>query len=133
MASLGGEYEVVMVARSDGVIAARRAAAGAGLRAGDRRAARQARAGIVGRGGRTDYAYFTEERLREYATRAVSQALVNLESRPAPAGTMTVVLGPGWPGVLLTRRSATVWRAISIARAAPHFPVASASVWPQPA
>ena len=32
---------------------------------------------------------------------AVSQALTNLEARPAPAGTMTVVLGPGWPGVLL--------------------------------
>ena len=31
----------------------------------------------------------------------MSQALVNLEARPAPAGTMTVVLGPGWPGVLL--------------------------------
>ena len=32
---------------------------------------------------------------------AVRQALVNLEAVPAPAGTMTVVLGPGWPGVLL--------------------------------
>ena len=32
---------------------------------------------------------------------AVDQALVNLEARPAPAGTMTVVLGPGWPGMLL--------------------------------
>ena len=39
--------------------------------------------------------------LDEYARHAVSQALVNLEARPAPAGTMTVVLGPGWPGVLL--------------------------------
>jgi TldD protein len=39
--------------------------------------------------------------LDEYAKQAVSQALVNLEARAAPAGTMTVVLGPGWPGVLL--------------------------------
>ena len=37
----------------------------------------------------------------EYAGKAVAQALVNLDARPAPAGTMTVVLGPGWPGILL--------------------------------
>jgi TldD protein len=57
--------------------------------------------GSAGGGGRTGYAHFTEEALDDYAQRAVSQALVNLEARPAPAGTMTVVLGPGWPGVLL--------------------------------
>ena len=39
--------------------------------------------------------------LASYAEHAVSQALLNLEAKPAPAGTMTVVLGPGWPGVLL--------------------------------
>jgi TldD protein len=39
--------------------------------------------------------------LRGYAEKAVEQALINLRARPAPAGTMTVVLGPGWPGVLL--------------------------------
>src|SRR4029077_4285209 len=47
------------------------------------------------------YSHFTEEVLDQYAEQAVSQALTNLEARPAPAGTMTVVLGPGWPGVLL--------------------------------
>jgi TldD protein len=57
--------------------------------------------GSSGGGGRTDYSHFTEDVLKEYADRAVDQALVNLQSRPAPAGTMTVVLGPGWPGVLL--------------------------------
>ncbi len=57
--------------------------------------------GSSGGGGRSDYSHFTEERLKEYADQAVDQALLNLESRPAPAGTMTVVLGPGWPGVLL--------------------------------
>jgi len=57
--------------------------------------------GSSGGGARTDYGYFTDDILDEYARRAVDQALVNLEARPAPAGTMTVVLGPGWPGVLL--------------------------------
>jgi TldD protein len=101
MASLGGVYEVVLVARSDGHIA------------GDVRplvrlsvqviAEQNGRreSGSAGGGGRTTYAHFTEEALDDYARRAVSQALVNLEARPAPAGTMTVVLGPGWPGVLL--------------------------------
>jgi TldD protein len=58
-------------------------------------------AGSAGGGGRGDYAHFTDAVLAEYAERAVAQALVNLEARPAPAGTMTVVLGPGWPGILL--------------------------------
>jgi len=57
--------------------------------------------GSYGGGGRFSYDYFSEERLREYAKHAVDQALVNLESRPAPAGDMTVVLGNGWPGILL--------------------------------
>jgi TldD protein len=101
MASLGGEYEVVMVARSDGVIAADvRPLVRVSVQVIAEQNGRREQ-GSAGGGGRTDYAHFTEERLREYATRAVSQALVNLESRPAPAGTMTVVLGPGWPGVLL--------------------------------
>ena len=54
-----------------------------------------------GGGGRFDYAYFTDEIIQDYARRAVHQAVTNLAARPAPAGTMTVVLGPGWPGVLL--------------------------------
>ncbi len=57
--------------------------------------------GSYGGGGRFSYDYFSEERLREYAKHAVDQALVNLEARPAPAGDMTVVLGSGWPGILL--------------------------------
>jgi TldD protein len=57
--------------------------------------------GYAGGGGRTDYSHFSEAVLKEYAQQAVSQALVNLESKPAPAGSMTVVLGPGWPGILL--------------------------------
>jgi TldD protein len=57
--------------------------------------------GSSGGGGRFDFGYFTDELLEKYASEAVNSALTNLESRPAPAGPMTVVLGPGWPGVLL--------------------------------
>jgi TldD protein len=101
MASLAGEYEVVMVARSDGMQAADvrplvRLSLQVIVEADGRR-----EQGSAGGGGRFDYGYFTEELLRDYAQKAVQQALVNLDARPAPAGTMTVVLGPGWPGVLL--------------------------------
>ena len=58
--------------------------------------------GSAGGGGRSDYQMFVEQgKALFYAREAVRQALVNLEASPAPAGTMTVVLGPGWPGVLL--------------------------------
>jgi len=58
--------------------------------------------GSAGGGARMDYRYFFEEdRALGYAREAVRQALVNLEAVAAPAGNMTVVLGPGWPGVLL--------------------------------
>jgi TldD protein len=101
IASLGGEYEVVLIARADGGIAADvrplvRLSVQVIAEANGRR-----ESGSSGGGGRTDYSHFTEEVLDSYARQAVSQALVNLEAKPAPAGTMTVVLGPGWPGVLL--------------------------------
>jgi TldD protein len=57
--------------------------------------------GSAGGGTRGDYSHFSPARLQDYADRAVAQALVNLQARAAPAGSMTVVLGPGWPGVLL--------------------------------
>jgi TldD protein len=57
--------------------------------------------GSAGGGGRFGLGYFDEEHIRSYVDDAVKAALTNLESRPAPAGQMTVVLGPGWPGVLL--------------------------------
>lgn len=58
--------------------------------------------GSYGGGGRTDYQYFMTTNLAsDYVKEAVRQALVNLEAVPAPAGTMPVVLGSGWPGVLL--------------------------------
>ena len=56
----------------------------------------------AGGGGRYDYRYFLDQgRAEGYAREAVRRAIVNLASVDAPAGTMTVVLGPGWPGVLL--------------------------------
>ncbi|HVL35550.1 MAG TPA: metallopeptidase TldD-related protein, partial [Burkholderiales bacterium] len=101
MASLAGEYEVVLIARGDGRIAAdvrplvRMSVQVIAEHNGRRES------GSGGGGGRTDYSHFTDEVLEGYARQAVSQALVNLEAQPAPAGPMTVVLGPGWPGVLL--------------------------------
>ena len=101
MASLGGEYEVVLVARADGGIAADvRPLVRLSVQVIAEQNGRR-ESGSGGGGGRTDYSHFTDEVLDQYARQAVSQALVNLEARPAPAGTMTVVLGPGWPGVLL--------------------------------
>ncbi len=101
MAWLAGEYEVVLVARSDGVLAADvRPLVRLSLQVIVEQDGRREQ-GSAGGGGRFDYAYFTDDVLADYAKKAVDQALVNLEARPAPAGTMTVVLGSGWPGVLL--------------------------------
>lgn len=58
--------------------------------------------GSFGAGGRAEYAqWITPENWANIADEALRQAIVNLDSVPAPAGEMTVVLGPGWPGVLL--------------------------------
>jgi TldD protein len=101
MAGLAGEYEIVMVARSDGLLNADvrplvRLSVTVIIESGGRR-----EQGNAGGGGRFDYDYFTDAVLRDYAAKAVHQALVNLDARPAPAATMAVVLGNGWPGILL--------------------------------
>jgi TldD protein len=101
MAGLAAEYDVVMVARSDGVMAADvrplvRLSVTVIAEQGGRR-----EQGHSGGGGRFGLEHFDEALLRRYVDEAVDSALLNLESRPAPAGVMTVVLGPGWPGVLL--------------------------------
>ncbi|TXL13802.1 metalloprotease TldD [Methylococcaceae bacterium HT4] len=58
--------------------------------------------GSMGGGARSDYHYFLEQdRALGFAREAVRQALVNLEAIPAPAGSMPIVLGSGWPGILL--------------------------------
>jgi TldD protein len=58
--------------------------------------------GSMGGGGRSDYSYFIDKNTAlAYGREAVRQALINLEAVEAPAGNMTVVLGSGWPGILL--------------------------------
>ncbi|MGI9333433.1 MAG: metalloprotease TldD [Gammaproteobacteria bacterium] len=100
--SLAGEYERVLVAASDGTLAADvRPLVRLNVSVIAERDGRREQAGAGG-GGRFDYGYFLDEdRGLSYAREAARQALVNLEAESAPAGTMTVVLGPGWPGVLL--------------------------------
>ncbi|KVT78866.1 metalloprotease TldD [Burkholderia territorii] len=100
-ASLAGEYGVVLVARHDGLLAADirplvRVSVTVIAEQNGRR-----EIGSGGGGGRFDYGYFTDEVLSRYVDDAVHAALVNLDARSAPAGAMTVVLGAGWPGVLL--------------------------------
>ncbi len=101
MANMGAEYDVVLVARSDGVLAADvrplvQLSVTVIVEDNGRR-----EQGYSGGGGRHDLAWFTEDRLSDFARKAVDQALVNLDARPTPAGVMPVVLGPGWPGILL--------------------------------
>jgi TldD protein len=101
MAGMAGEYEVIMVARSDGAQAADvRPLVRVSLQVIVEQNGRREQ-GSAGGGGRFDYAYFTDAVLEDYARKAVDQALVNLDAQAAPAGTMTVVLGSGWPGILL--------------------------------
>jgi TldD protein len=101
VASLAGEYEVILVTRSDGLLAADvRPLVRLSLQVIAEENGRREQ-GVAGGGGRFSYAYFTDEILQDYAQKAVHQATVNLDARPAPAGAMTVVLGSGWPGILL--------------------------------
>jgi TldD protein len=100
--SLAGVWDQVLIASADGAL-------GADVRPLVRfnvsviveQNGRRERGGQGG-GGRSDYRYFlAEDRAMGYAREALRQALVNLEARPAPAGSLPVVLGPGWSGVLL--------------------------------
>jgi TldD protein len=102
MASFSAEQKIVMIANSEGQLAAdvqplcRLNISVIAEDGGNRQV------GSFGGGGRVEYAYFFEnERWREYTMKAVRQALINLEAVDAPAGEMIVVLGPGWPGILL--------------------------------
>jgi len=101
MASLAGEHETVLIARSDGLLVADvRPLVRVSITVIVEEKGRREQ-GYAGGGGRFDYGYFDDAMLDDYARRAVDQALVNLGARDAPAGTMTVVLGNGWPGILL--------------------------------
>ncbi len=101
MAGLAGEFDVVLVTRSDGVMAADvRPLIRLSLTVIAEQDGRR-EVGTSGGGGRYGYAYFTDELIQHYVNEATRSALINLEAKPAPAGPMTVVLGAGWPGVLL--------------------------------
>jgi TldD protein len=101
MAGLGMEYDVVMVLGSDGRLAADvRPLVRLSLNVIVERNGRR-ESGHAGGGGRTGLAYFDESILDQYVAQAVDEALVNLDAKPAPAGEMAVVLGAGWPGILL--------------------------------
>jgi TldD protein len=102
MASLAAVHDVVLIARHDGCLAADirpliRLNVHVIVESNGRR-----EQGSAGGGGRFGYTWLQEEgRALHFARDAVRQALVNLEAVDSPAGTMTVVLGPGWPGILL--------------------------------
>lgn len=102
MVSLAAVQDTIMVARADGLLAADirplvRMNVSVIVEHNGRR-----EQGSMGGGGRFGMDYFTQQdRAGGYAKEAVRQALVNLDARDAPAGEMTVVLGPGWPGILL--------------------------------
>lgn len=101
MASISALHEVVLVVNSEGVMAADvRPLVRFNVSVIAEKDGRREQ-GFSGGGGRYGLEVFTFERALTHAREAVRQALVNLEAIPAPAGTMTVVLGPGWPGVLL--------------------------------
>ncbi len=128
MVSMAGVHDVILVAGSDGTLAGDirplvRFNVSVIVEENGRR-----EQGYAGGGGRFGYElFFEDDTVIEYAREALRQALLNLEAVDAPAGTMTVVLGPGWPGVLLHEASATASRATSTAKGRRHFPVVSAS------
>ncbi|WP_263260394.1 metalloprotease TldD [Pseudomonas sp. RIT-PI-S] len=100
--SMAGVWERILVAAMDGSLAADvRPLVRFNVSVIVEQNGRRERGGHGG-GARTDYRYFVdEERAMGYAREALRQALVNLEAKPAPAGTLPVVLGSGWSGVLL--------------------------------
>lgn len=101
MAGLAAEHDVVLVARADGTMAAdvrpliRLSVTVIAEQKGRREV------GSSGGGGRFGLAYFDDAMVQTYVDEAVANALTNLDARPAPAGEMVVVLGSGWPGILL--------------------------------
>ena len=102
MASLAGEWQVVMIERPDGArVADVRPLVRLNVTVAVERDGRM-ETGSFGVGGREGYKrWIAPDAWRAQVDEALRQALVNLESVPAPAGEMTVVLGPGWPGILL--------------------------------
>lgn len=101
-ASLAGSYEVILIVNTDGTYAADvRPLIRMSVEVLAEMNGRRER-GVSGGGGRFDFRHIQDNNLAaHYAKEAVREALINLEAIDAPAGIMPVVLGPGWPGVLL--------------------------------
>jgi TldD protein len=102
-ASFADSIKHILIATSDGRLAwDRQPMARLNVMALARGADGQPQQGYAGGGGRVGLDWFIEgNKAEEYAREAVRQAVVQLDAAPAPAGEMTVVLGPGWPGILL--------------------------------
>jgi len=106
MASVASEHRLILVATSEGwVIGDTRPLCRLHVTciAEDNRSGTPNRQmGTFGGGGRAEFGFLLDhERFAHFAREAARQAVVNLEAEEAPAGTMDVVLGPGWPGILL--------------------------------
>ncbi len=101
MANLSADYDVVLIAGNDGrLVSDIRPLVRLSLTVIVEHK-NQREVGHAGGGGRFGLNYFSEKVLTEYVQHAVREATNNLDARSAPAGEMPVVLGPGWPGVLL--------------------------------
>lgn len=101
MASIAGEYDVVLIVTSEGRMAADvRPLVRVNVTVIAEENGRR-EMGSAGGGGRCGYDFFADEQLAQYVKRAVHEATTNLSAQPAPAGIVPVVLGSGWPGVLL--------------------------------
>eukprot|EP01035_Chromulina_nebulosa_P048074 gene48074-65209_t len=136
-ASIHGEFQAVQIIRADGTrVADLRPLVRLNVSIVVQHDGRR-ESGSYGTGGRYSYARFAEESVWKGAVdEALRTALVNLESRPAPAGEMPIVLGAGWPGILLSgdpltmdilearRQNEAYFRAI----AEPRIPVASVNI-----
>ncbi len=100
-ATLAGSHASIMVMRLDGIAAADiRPMVRVGVQVIAQQDGRREE-GYAGGGGRFSMAELTEELLQKIAQQAVHAALTNLKAKPAPAGQMSVVLGNGWPGIML--------------------------------
>ncbi|HLB03067.1 MAG TPA: metalloprotease TldD [Nitrospiria bacterium] len=102
LANLTSEYKVVLIATSGGMVIGdiqpltRLSVTCIAEERGNRQT------GTFGGGGRVEFSYFFDrDQYRYYTVEAARRAILNLSAVNAPAGMMTVVLGPGWPGILL--------------------------------
>lgn len=102
MAALASRYEIVLVMSTDGTVAADvrpLVRLDVTVIATSKKQRGRGHSGIGGRYGLSEFRHC--QTTRTLVEEAVRQAIVNLDAVPAPAGNMTVVLGPGWPGILL--------------------------------